>query len=162
MNVLQLCVFTNHWGEGYEVESWDLKNGRNVYDMDLYHGRNFDIICAAPPCDQFTRANCTRWDPYPSSYVELARHCLLICLASGRKWFLENPPGRITTFLPELIPYRAATWSGPYSNKEYVVYSNFLFLYSPVKRYGKSVIPRNKLLREEWLPEFVQALRSSL
>ena len=162
MKVLQLCCFTNLWPSDFKVFSVDLKTGGNVMDLSLSSGKEFDLVVAAPPCTQFTKANSPAWSIYPENDVLLARKCFDICIRSGGFWFMENPPGRIETFIPELKFYRVLTWSGFYTNKEYIVYSNFMILNKPVRRYGKANISRSKLLRESWQPDFIDTIVKSL
>ena len=162
MKILQLCCFTNLWGPDHQVESIDLKHGRNVFTVPDDYGKYFDLVCAAPPCEQFTKANVTNWKSYPDHYIKLAKKCFTICRSTSGLWFLENPPGRIERFLYGLTPYRVATWSGPCTNKEYVLYSNFVILCNSVNRYGKISIPGTKLKREAWQPDFINNIKSIL
>lgn len=158
MKVLQLCCVSNLWPASFDVHSIDIKTGTNVLSLPVNYGRNFDLICSAPPCDQFTKANSHNWLSYPGHFVEIAQHCFDISIQSGKFWFLENPPGRIEKFITGLSSYRLMTWQGVKSNKEYVIYGNFLIMSSKVKRYGKpsSVNNLNKDGRELWQPDFIQ------
>ena len=98
---------------------------------------------------------------YPVHFI-IAEKCFTICRSTSGLWFLENPPGRIERFLPSLTPYRVATWSGPCTNKEYVLYSNFIILCNTVNRYGKISIPGTKLKRDAWQPDLIENIKSSL
>lgn len=162
MKILQLCCFTNLWSDNHQVESWDLKLGRNIFEMSSDYGRNFDLIVSAPPCDQFTKANSYKWIKNPSNYIAIARKCLIISFYSGANWIFENPPGRIESFIPELTAYRKITWSAINSNKEYVLYSNLLMLKNYNQRYGKGTSTSNltKRQREMWPPELVNFFES--
>jgi site-specific DNA-cytosine methylase len=162
MKILQLCCFTNLWNSNDYVESIDLKNGLNVLDMPDHYGKSFDLVCAAPPCDQFTLANALRWETFPALYVEIALKCFNICQSTGKYWFFENPPGRIEKFIPELKQYRVLTWTGYITNKQYVVYSNFIVFDSPKKRYGKKNITRSKTKREAWQPDFIEQIKKNV
>jgi site-specific DNA-cytosine methylase len=162
MKILQLCCFTNLWGPDHFVESIDLKQNRNLFNYPRDYGKNFDLVVAAPPCTQFTKANSHNWKSYPASSIKLAQLCFHICRSTAGFWFLENPPGRIERFLPELTKYRVLTWSGQITNKEYVLYSNFLIFKTMVNRYGKQNITRSKLKREKWQPDFIQTIKSNL
>jgi hypothetical protein len=161
MRILQLCCFTNLWPSGNVVESWDLKHGKDIFDITTDYAGSFDLIVAAPPCDQFTKANSGHWSVFPIDYIRVAERCFDICRLAPM-WVLENPPGRIEKFLPELTRYRVLTWSGLVSNKEYVVYSTMLFLHNYVPRYGKSQIPWSKIDREKWQPDFVETMSQAL
>ncbi len=164
MKILQLCCFTNLWPAVHQVESVDLRTGRNILDLPYNYGQSFDLVVSAPPCDQFTKANSLSWINSPDLFIEIAQKCFDISIFSGKPWLLENPPGRIETFIPALTRYRIATWHGAITNKEYVVYSNMLLMFAQVKRYGKpgSVNNHTKKRREMWQTDFVQALASNL
>jgi site-specific DNA-cytosine methylase len=162
MKILQLCFITNLWPDEYQVESWDIKNGKDVLQMPEYYGKDFDMIVAAPPCDQFTKANSLNWQQYPTNFIMIAQKCLDVCEKSGKTFVLENPPGRIEKFCPGLTKYRILTWRGRETNKEYVLYSNQIILLNPVRRYGKQNICRSKSIREEWQPDLVETILQSL
>lgn len=156
MRILQLCFINNLWPPEHVVVSIDIKTGNNVLDLPFNFGNSFDCIVAAPPCEQFTKANSLNWLKYPDYFIYVAKHCFNICTSSGKPWVLENPPGRITSFIPELLKYRICTWHGSFTNKEYIVYSNQLLLLHTVKRYGKagSVSNFSKVKKEAWQPDF--------
>ena len=158
--VLQLCFVSNLWPLNYQVTSIDVKSGRNVLDLSNDYGRSFDFICSSPPCDQFTKANALAWSKSPDYFISVAKKCFDICINSGVPWIFENPPGRIETFIPDLTSFRIATWHGELTNKEYIVYSNFLFLFSPAKRYGKpgSINNYSKSKRELWQTDFFNSI----
>jgi len=161
-NVLQLCCFTNLFGPRYNVESWDLRNKKDIFDIELGYPGQFDLVCAAPPCDQFTKANAHHWQEYPEHFIDIAQRCLDLCKQTGSKWFLENPPGRIEKFIPELKQYRALTWISPSSNKEYVIYSNFIILQCE-PRYGKKTVKKfnnmTKKQREAWDSGLIETIK---
>lgn len=54
MKILQLCCVSNLWSDKHEVHSVDIKTGSDVLLLPNDFGKNFDLICSAPPCDQFT------------------------------------------------------------------------------------------------------------
>ena len=164
MKILQLCCFTNLWGPGHIVESFDLKYGRSVFNIPQDYGKYFDLVCAAPPCTQFSKANVSRWKGYPAKDIKLAQTCFNICQSSSGFWFLENPPGRIERFLPGLTKFCTLTWSGTVTNKEYILYSNFIILKNPVKRYGNpdSVSNYSKTRREMWQSDLIECISNSL
>lgn len=162
MRILQLCCFSDFWEPGHQVESHDLKNGSDILNLPKDYGKNFDLVCAAPPCDQFTKANSSRWIVYPHYYVEVAQTCFNLCRSSAGFWWLENPPGRIESFVSGLTQFRMLTWSGCLTNKEYVIYSNFLIMNQYVSRYGKSNIPRSKVEREIWQHDLIETISRNL
>jgi len=162
MKILQLCFINNYWRADDYVESIDIKTGSNVLDLPNDYGKSFDLVIASPPCDQFTKANTLNWIEYPDYFISVAKKCFEICISSGNPWIYENPPGRIETFVPGLKQFRIATWHGSVTNKEYIVYSNQLIIFSPVKRYGKpgSVNNFSKRKREAWQKDFFEAIQS--
>jgi hypothetical protein len=164
MRILQLCCHSNLWNTDHSIESHDLKTGSDVLNLPLNYGETFDLIVSAPPCDQFTKANSLNWTIYPDYFIKVARRCFEISVRSGQNWFLENPPGRIETFLPELTAFRIGTWQGAVTNKEYIIYSSFLVLIPYVKRYGKpgSVNNHTKAHRELWQPDFIDTIAACL
>lgn len=159
MRILQLCCFTNLWSTDHEVESIDLKNGKNVLDLPDNYGKSFDLVCASPYCRQFTRASAWIWKDYPDNDIQLVKKCLTICLSTGKYWFLENPPGRIEFFIPELKKYRILVWSGSITGKQYVVYGNFILLTPGYRRKVGIPYPRKKELREAWQSDFISNIQ---
>lgn len=157
IKLLQLCCISNHWPDNYEVFSVDIKSGIDVLTLPNDFGVNFDLIVSAPPCDQFTKANHHNWLEYPDYFINVAVKCLIISQLSGKYWLLENPPGRIEKLITGLSEFRQQTWQGTITNKEYVIYSNFLVMSNKVKRYGKTGTINNysKEKREEWQPDFI-------
>lgn len=165
-SVLQLCCFNNFWDYRFDVESWDLRLKRDIFDIPKDYPKQFDIVCAAPPCDQFTKANSHGWEIYPERYIKIAALTFELCKLTQHFWFLENPPGRIEQFIPELTNYRILTWRSPGSNKEYVIYGNFLITQPYSIRYGrkplKSFNDMSKKQRETWdcalIPNIINSL----
>lgn len=159
MKILSLC-FCNNYFEKHENTLIDLKNGSDVLDLPSNFGEQYDFIFAAPPCDQFTKANSHHWEDSPVYYVKVARKCFEICALSKKPWIMENPPGRISKFIPALMFYRRLTFQDPDSNKEYILYSNEMLLQSFSVRYGKKNIhPWNKSIREMWTPGLVNLIK---
>jgi hypothetical protein len=164
MNILQLCCFTDLWHSEHNVESIDLKNGQNIFDYPDKYANEFDLVCAAPPCNQFTIANNRNWTKRPELEISIAEKCFNMCLETGLYWWLENPIGRIETFLPALKKFRVLTWTGSNTNKQYNIYANFLILQAPSARRGKIsiVTTRNKRIREMWNPQLIKNIESCL
>ena len=136
MDILQLCCFSNFYPAHFNVENWELTEGRDILKMPCFYGTKFDLIVCAPPCDQFTKANQNNRQAFPAHNIALVKKCLQVCLGSGKPWVIENPPGRLENFVPELKKYRVITWRSHVSNKEHVLYSNFLIVQPLKKRYG--------------------------
>lgn len=163
MKVLQLCCFSNHWGQRFEVKNVDITNGDNVLDIDNMIGLDYDFILSAPPCTQFTKANQHNWELLPGTDIEIVKKCLLISEISGKPFVIENPPGRIEKLIPELVKYRQITLNDITTNKEWVLYSNMLLLKPFLKRYGrKSISNLTKIKRLEYPPYFINYLKSQL
>jgi len=164
MKILQLCCFTNLWPEHHQVYSIDLRLKRNIFDYPWDYGKNFDLVVAAPPCDQYTKANCHGWKTNPNYFNKVTTKCLEMCISSGQNWFLENPPGRIEKFFPELTQYRLLTWHGSLTKKEYVLYGNILILLPGTKRYIGPGTNSNltKKQREKWQPDFIYDISRSM
>jgi len=164
MKILQLCCFTNLWPDHHQVYSIDLRLNRNIFDYPSIYGKNFDLIVAAPPCDQYTKANSANWLMDPSKFNEITAKCLALIFSSGQNWILENPPGRIEYFFPELTKFRIVTWSGSVTKKEYVIYSNMLILTPGTKQYFGKLTCSNltKKQRELWQPDFINDICRSI
>lgn len=162
--VLQLCCFTNFFPDKFHVENWDIVNGSNIFSMPIYYGTAFDLIIAAPPCTHFTKANTRYRLDNPVLDIAIAKRCLLICLSSRSNWVLENPPGRIEKFIPELTKFRVLTWKSSTTKKEEVVYSNCLITQTSRPRYCGKPFHDNapKLKRLEFEPEFIRDIYSSI
>jgi len=164
MNILQLCIFSNFWNPSNQVTSIDLRLGKDIFSTPPITGSHYDLVCAAPPCDQFTKANASNWKKTPNHFIMITAHCINICLHTKSLWFLENPPGRIEKFFPILTNYRIITWRSQISNKEYIVYGNFLCMQPHIKRYSghKSISNKSKKQREIWTPDFIPFIESQL
>jgi hypothetical protein len=153
------------WSSNHEVVSIDLRTKQNVLDLSDTIGTEFDFVCAAPPCDQFTKACSAHWESYPKYFIAVAQKCFNICVQSQGLWFLENPPGRIEKFIPALTAFRMCTWSSSTSNKEYIIYSNFMIVLGSKKRYGypsSEFNNKSKRQREAWDPELIRDIERCL
>jgi hypothetical protein len=163
--VLQLCCFTNFWSDDVVVESHDLRNGKNIFDLPVDYGKSFDFILSSPPCDQFTKASAHAWDDYPTRFIDIAEHCINISIESGKKWMLEQPPGRIERFFPILTGFRLVTVMFPDSNKEYILYGNTLLTVPVCQRYGFSSRKFNnmsKKQRERFHPDLIPMIETNV
>lgn len=155
MKILQLCFFKNdYWNKEHTVESWDIKNGKDIMTLSPYYGQEFDIILAAPPCTQFTKANQHNWTVYPARHIAIAKKCIQICENSKKPFIFETVPGRLEKFIPEIIKYRALTWMSSETGKQHILYSNILLI-TPYRIRGNKMIARSKSKREEWQPDLV-------
>lgn len=162
MKILSLC-FCNDYFPEHENLMIDVKFGCNVLDYHNDIGKEFDLILAAPPCDQFTKANSGHWLQFPQNYIDIAQKCFSICVQSGKPFVLENPPGRIGKFIVEIEKYRVVTFQDYYTNKEYVLYSNLLIMPLMQRRYGKVKIHAwNKQIREMWTVGLVEYIKKNI
>ncbi len=160
--ILQLCCFTNLWGRKFKVESHDIRNNKDIFDLPDEYGKQFDLIAAAPPCNQFTVANNRNWKAYPEYEIAVTRKCLTICQLSGRPWFIETTVGRIETFFPELKKYRSGIWQSRITTKKHTVYSNMLLLF-PIQKGNKSiVVTRSVKKRDAWQADFIEDIKKSI
>ena len=164
MNILQLCIYSNLWLPGHQIISYDLHIGKDIFSLPQDSGKNFDLVCAAPPCDQYTKANAPNWQKSPGHFNKITAHCINICLSTAHFWFLEQPPGRIESFFPILKQYRIITWRSQITNKEHVIYGNFICFQAHYKRYPgqKPISNKSKLQREAWQPDFIKFIESNL
>lgn len=155
MKILQLCFFVeDYWNNNHQVESWDIKNGKDIMTLPDHYGREFDLILSAPPCTQFTKANQHNWLIFPAHAINIAKKCLKISIESNKPFIFETVPGRLEKFIPELIPYRSLTWMSSITGKQHILYSNFILL-MPYRQKGNQRIVRNKTKREQWQPDLV-------
>jgi site-specific DNA-cytosine methylase len=153
-------MFTNHWGSEFEVESHDIINGKDVFDLPDDYGKNYDFVLCAPPCTQFTKVNNHNWLLYPFEDIEIVRKCLRICLFSHKPFILENPPGRLTRLVPELEYIKLFNLNDITTNKEWILYGNVKIPFSPGVRYGRKTI--NNLTRKNRLaypPFFIEKMK---
>ena len=162
MNIIQLCCFPNLWSPAHDRFSIDLKLSRNVFDYTRDTLLFYDIIACAPPCDQFTKANAHHRIPDPENFILVTSHILNLCLNSGKLWFIENPPGRIEFFFPVLTKYRTLTFRSSLSNKEHVIYSNFIILDKTIHKYDRKCIGNTKIKREIWEPDLIQVIEPNI
>lgn len=163
MKILQLCCFTNHWNAEHDVESHDIKFGKDIFDLPDDYGKNFDLIVSAPPCRQFTIANTRNWQKDPVEYIDTARKCLTISEYSGKPWILENVIGRIDYLIPELRKYRIGIWRNSVTTKKHLIFSNHLVMLNNVDQ--KNNFPVNRLsskreYREAWDKSFVETMQN--
>lgn len=154
MRVLQLCMFTNHWGSDFFVESHDIINGKDVFDLPDDYGKSFDFILSAPLCTQFTKANNHNWIENPVYDIEVVRKCLRISLLSHKPFILENPPGRLPLLVPELQYIRLFNLNDRDTNKEWILYGNVKIPFSPGKRYGRKSVMNYGSIDRLAYPEF--------
>lgn len=156
-------MFSNKFSIPNDSTNIDFSLGFDIHKLPNNFGTDFDLIIGAPPCGQFTKANTQHWKELPIEEINTFLKCFLICLKSGKPWILENPPGRILKFIPELKPYKKITLSDTKTNKEWVLYSNLTLIRPNHKRYGKKSINNfGKIKRNEYPKYFYQYIETML
>lgn len=114
--ILSLCDLTGTWSKpyqdaGYRVIQVDLQRGADQ-DIRLLPWRPGDIqgIIAQPPCTHFTVAGARWWKSKGQAALleglALVDACMrAIVLYQPAWWVMENPVGRLTTYLgkPRLV-----------------------------------------------------------
>lgn len=150
------------WGSSFDVESHDLKKGKDIFNLPDDYGKAFDLVIAAPPCRQFTIANNRNWHDFPVIDVLVVKKCLKICLNSGRPWILETTIGRIEKLIPDLVKYRIGIWQSRVTTKKHTVYSNMLLLFPIQKGIASIVDTRSVKWRESWQQDFIDDIKNSL
>ena len=162
MKILQLCCTSNLWPSTCQVTSIDIATGSNVFNLSNAFCKQFDVIVASPPCIQFTKANNNHRLFYPYESILLFNRVLDLCVKSGKKFYIENPPGRLEFFFPTLKNMRLCTFRCVESNKEYVIYGNSLLLHNQVSRYSRNCITRSQAKRNIWHQSLVDFFYNNL
>jgi len=108
--ILSLCDFTGNWSRpyseaGYEVLRVDIKLGVDLRLMPIPETRVHGIL-AAPPCTHFARSGAPHWkskgEPQLLDGLSVVDACLrFVAICRPNWWALENPIGRLKTYLGE-------------------------------------------------------------
>ena len=140
--ILSLCDFSGAWSApytdaGYKVIRVDLKTGQDVRLLE-YPGRVHGIL-AAPPCTHLAASGARWWkDKGDDALVEgvsLVDACLrFVAVCSPVWWALENPVGRLRTYLgPPRLIFNPCDYGDPYT-KRTCLWGEFQIPYkTPVK-----------------------------
>lgn len=125
--ILSLCDFTGEWSRpykeaGYDVRKVDLKHG---LDVRLFEALPYPVrgILAAPPCTHFAGSGARWWDGKGEKAVleglALVDACLRIIVVHRPQWWiLENPVGRLNTYLgPPRMYFNPSDYGDPYTKK---------------------------------------------
>ena len=124
--ILSLCDYSGTWSSpyseaGYTVIKIDLKNGQDIRTLP-YPGRVHGIL-AAPPCTHLAASGARWWkEKGPEALLEslaLVDACLrFVAICRPVWWVLENPVGRLRTFLgkPRLI-FNPCDYGDAYTKK---------------------------------------------
>ena len=106
-SILSLCDYTGIWSQPYEDA------GYNVIRIDLQHGQDVRLteypgpvhgIIAQPPCTHFAVSGARWWKGKGEAALleglAIVDACLrLVAVCKPKWWVLENPVGRLTTYL---------------------------------------------------------------
>lgn len=108
--ILSLCDFTGTWSQpyrdaGYDVRQVDIKNGG---DVRLFEALPYPVrgVLAAPPCTHLASSGARWWagkgDAALLEALAVVDACARIVLIHKPAWWvLENPVGRLTSYLGE-------------------------------------------------------------
>jgi hypothetical protein len=127
MTVLSLCDYTGAWSKpyreaGYDVVQVDTKHGQ---DVRLFAALPFPVrgVLAAPPCTEFARSG-ARWWPEKGEQALLdglavVDACLRIVTVHRPQWWvLENPVGRLRTYLgAPRMSFDPCDYGDPYTKR---------------------------------------------
>lgn len=128
--ILSLCDFSGSWSKpyrdaGYDVRQIDLKHGQDVRLLNYVDGNVYGIL-AAPVCTAFTVSGAQYWQAKDASGATFDGLALVdACLRGAalyqrtlRFWVLENPVGRLKTWLgPPKFIFNPCDFGDPYTKK---------------------------------------------
>lgn len=128
--ILDLCGGTGSWSKPY-TENKDYKVKLITLldeDVRLYEFAKVKVygVLAAPPCQHFSLSGARWWqEKGPSKLLEglsILDACMRIILLTKPKfWCLENPVGRISTYLgPPKFKFHPNHFGDPYTKKTYL------------------------------------------
>ena len=124
--ILDLCGGTGAWSKpyveaGYKVEVIDILDGKDVRLVQKLHGVRG--ILAAPPCTHLARSGARWWESKGENALleglVTVDACLRVIWACKPVWWaLENPIGRLTSYLgkPKLY-FNPCDYGDPYTKK---------------------------------------------
>lgn len=127
MTVLSLCDYSGAWSApyaeaGYDVVRIDLQHGK---DVRLFEALPFPVrgILAAPPCTHLASSGARWWaekgDVKLLEALAVVDACLRIIMVHRPQWWaLENPVGRLRTYLGEpTMAFDPADYGDPYTKR---------------------------------------------
>jgi hypothetical protein len=140
MLIWDLCGGTGAWSDpyrqaGYCVEIYDLNNGHDVRLLHRSHAGVWGIL-SAPDCTNLAGSGARWWahkgESALLSALSLVDACIRIAWVQQPKWWaLENPVGRLTSFLgPPQMMFNPADYGDPYT-KRTLLWGRFT---APLKR----------------------------
>ena len=121
-----MCDYSGSWSPpyreaGYRVEQVDLLLGQDVRLL-AFPGKVHGIL-AAPPCTHLAGSGARWWaekgDAALMESLAVVDACLrLVAVCSPRWWVLENPVGRLRTYLgPPRFMFHPCDFGDPYTKK---------------------------------------------
>jgi len=130
--ILDLCSGTGAWSkpyadDGYLVIEIDIKNGDDVRLME-FEDLDAEGILAAPPCTHLAGSGARWWNEKGESALlealSIVDACLRVVVLSEPNWWcLENPVGRLSTYLgrPKMYfhPWEYAGWADDPASEAY-------------------------------------------
>lgn len=127
LTILSLCDHTGNWSKpyrerGYDVVQVDMKAG---HDVRLFEALPYPVrgILAAPPCTHLASSGARWWaGKGPDALIEsmaVVDACMRIILLHRPQWWaLENPIGRLRTYLGEpRLMFDPADYGDPYTKR---------------------------------------------
>ena len=131
--ILSLCDGTGAWAEpyreaGYTIFPIDIKAGQDIRLLDALS--NIHGVLAAPPCTHLSASGARWWEGKGVSALlealSIVDACLRIVLVVKPVWWcLENPVGRLSTYLgPPVLTFQPYEFGDPYS-KRTCLWGNF-------------------------------------
>jgi hypothetical protein len=124
--ILDLCGGTGSWSTpyadaGYDVHIIDIKNGHDV--RRYTPPANVHGILAAPPCTEFAGSGARWWASKSPHLLEEAVEIALACCDIIRTaqpvwWALENPVGRLPSFIGQWrYTFQPYEYGDPYTKR---------------------------------------------
>ena len=141
--ILDLCGGTGAWSKPYKDNGYDVRLVTLPQDVRLYiPPKNIYGILAAPPCTHFASSGARWWKEKGItplldglSIVDACLRIIFIC--SPKFWVLENPVGRLKTYLGKPVMYfDPCDYGDPYTKKT-ALWGNFLL---PHKKPCKAIV----------------------
>lgn len=125
--VISLCDYTGAWSApyrdaGYDVRQVDIKRGQ---DVRLFEALPYPVrgVLAAPPCTHLASSGARWWEGKGEAALleamAVVDACARIILVHRPVWWvLENPVGRLTTYLGEpSMSFNPSDYGDPYTKK---------------------------------------------
>tara|TARA_R110000787_G_scaffold170328_1_gene283028 strand:- start:18657 stop:19205 length:549 start_codon:yes stop_codon:yes gene_type:complete len=133
--ILSLFDYTGNWSQpyvdaGYEVVRLDKQNGDDVVLTPYLLGGEVHGVLAAPPCTEFAGSGARWWrDKDPKLLLDglalIDATYRIVAVQQPKWWCLENPIGRLPTFLgPPKMYFDPCDYGDPYTKKT-ALWGNF-------------------------------------